>query len=43
MQEEYDKRLIPSGLTTEVNQGEAEYLHYRKLGQQSLLMNKLTT
>lgn len=40
---EYDKRLIPTGLTPEVKQGEAEFLHYRKLGQQSLLMNKLTT
>ena len=42
IQNNYDKRLIPSGLTTEIYQGEAEYLHQKKLGQQSLLMNKLT-
>lgn len=32
-QSDYDRRLIASGLTTENHQGEAEYLHYRKLGQ----------
>lgn len=35
--------LIPSGLTTEGLQGEAEFLHYKKMGQQNMLMSKLTS